>query len=56
MTSAVASTIDVEQDNFNPRVVDAQASSEFEDEKVGFNDGQSLGQENPEKVWQPADA
>ena len=48
--------IDLEQGSLNQRAVDAQASSEFENEKVDLNDGQYSGGENPEKVWQPADA
>ena len=53
----MASTvINVEQGSLDQRVVDTQASSEFENEKVGFNDGQSSSEEKPEKVWQPADA
>jgi hypothetical protein len=53
----MASTaIDFEQGSLNQRTVDAQVSSEFENEKVGFTDGQSSGEETPVGVWQPADA
>ena len=48
--------IDVEQSDLNRRAVSAQASSDYENEKVGFNDGQSSSEEQPEKVWQPEDA
>jgi len=53
----MASTaIDVEQGSLNQRAVDTQASSEFENEKVGFVDDQSSSGEKPGKAWRPEDA
>ncbi|KAF9652330.1 OPT superfamily oligopeptide transporter [Thelephora ganbajun] len=53
----MASTaIDVEQSSLNQRAVGAQPSLDYENEKTGFNDGQSSSEEKPGKVWRPEDA
>lgn len=52
----MASTaIDVEQGSLNQRAVDTQASSDFENEKVGSADDRS-SEEKPGKAWRPEDA
>lgn len=53
----MASTaIDIEQSSLNHRVVGAQASEEFGNEKAGFSDNQSSSGHNPGQAWQPEDA
>ena len=52
----MASTaVDVEQSSLSQRVVVTRTSS-YEGEKAAYNDGQSSGEDDSEKVWRPEDA
>jgi len=47
---------DVEQSSLSQHAVGARASSDYESEKVVFNDGQSSSEEKVGEVWKPEDA
>ena len=57
LSPVMASTaIDVEQSSLNHRVVGAQPSLEFGNEKAGFNDSPSSSEHSPGTAWRPEDA
>lgn len=46
----------IDDEQSSQRAVDTRASSELENEKAGFNNGQSSSEEKSGNVWQPEDA